>query len=275
MRRGATLVFVLALFAFAQFISAAASASVADGDRAMSAEKYRAAITQYEAYLKENPNDGVVMIKAAEAYEGAKWWGQAVQWWERFLDKFPGDPQAENAKNHAADCHRWLGSNYYITGGGYRIAIEELNKAVALNPKLADAYVWLANIYQNEGMYDEALATLDKGLAAAPDDEILILMRKDAENYRNTGGNAYATHRKGIALYESGDTAGALDMFRAAATASADFAAAHLWIARILFEQGHFADSIPEWQEAIRIRPDNEQALFYLQLAQSNVAAGK
>jgi len=269
------LIFVAMFIVLAQFVSSAASASVAIGDKAMKAERYRAAITQYEAYLKDNPNDGIVMIKAARAYEGALWWGQAVQWWEKYLDKFPKGRQAASAKRHAADCHRWLGANYYITGGSYRSSIKELNMAVTLDPKLADAYVWLATIYQNEGMYDETVAALDKGLAAVPHDEILLVMRKDADSYRKADAKAYASHRKGIALYESGDKDGALGMFREASEDSANFAAAHLWIGRILFEQGKFADSIPEWQAAIRIRPDNEHAIFYLQLARSNVAAGK
>ena len=267
------LIFTATIFAFALFISAAVSASVADGDKAMAAERYRAAIIQYEAYLKENPNDGAVMIKAAQAYEGAKWWGQAVQWWDKYVDKYPGDPQADNARKHAADCHRWLGSTYYIIGESYLSAVEELDKSLALDPKLADAYVWLATIYQNEGLYEKTVEILDIGLAALPNDEVLIMMRKDAQNYRDNGGNAYIAHRKGISLYENGDKAGSLEMFRSAIEANPEFAAAHLWTARILFEQGHFADSIPEWQDAIRIRPDNEHALFYLQLAQHNAAA--
>lgn len=270
---GARAAFVFAAMVFAS--ARLASASVEDGDRAMNAGRYRVAIAQYEAHLKENPGDSDVMIKAAQAYEGAQWWGQAVQWWEKYLAISPAGAQADNAKIHAADCRRWIGSNYYITGGSYKTAVGELNKAIDLNPALADAYVWLATIYQNEGMFDETVAILDKGLAAAPDDEILQRMRKDAKNYRDNGGRAYAAHRKGITLYEGGDITGALALFREASAASDDFAAAHLWIARILFEQGHFAESIPEWQTSIRIRPDNESALFYLKLAQRNVAEGK
>jgi|GEM_PF-1264951 len=263
------------ILAFSLLASAVAEASVEKGDRAMASENYRAAIAHYETHLQSNPRDGNVITKAARAYEGAKWWGKAAQWWDYYITMYPEGWRIEDVKKRAADCRRWLGANTYITGGYYWMAVEELEKSLLLDPKLADAYVWLATIYQNEGMYDEALAILDKGIKEAPEDEVLLMMRKDAANYRENGGNAYVAHRSGIARYQGGDISGALDMFREAMTASEDFAAAHLWTARILFEQGRFADSIPEWREALRIRPDNEHAFFYLQLAQRNVAAAK
>jgi tetratricopeptide (TPR) repeat protein len=266
---------MIAAFAFTLMAASTAAATVWDGDRAMAGEKYRVAITHYEAHLKDDPGDGYVMIKAARAYEGAKWWGKAAHWWDQYIAMFPEGWQKDDAKKHSADCHRWLGANYYITGGYYWMAVEELEKSLSLDPKLADAYVWLATIYQNEGMYDEALEILDKGLAVAKEDEVLIAMRKDAANYRENGGNSYVSHRSGIVRYQGGDMSGALDMFRNAAASSPDFAAAHLWTARILFEQNHFAESIPEWREALRIRPDNEHAFFYLRLAQSIVATSK
>lgn len=269
--RWAGLCFV-ALLALSSF--SPARATLGEADAALTAGQYRLAIVNYEAYMKENPNDGDVMIKAAQAYEGAKWYGRAVQWWDRYLKTYPEGPQKMMVTERAAECHRWLGANYYIIGGYYRMAIEELNKALVLNPNLADAYIWLGTIFQNEGLYDETVDILDKGLVMAPNDLVIQWMRKDAQHYRETGGNAYIAHRKGIALYEKGSKTDALKQFKVAAAESPDFAAAHLWIARILFEQRRFEASIPEWETAIRIRPDDDHAQFYLQLAQSNVAAG-
>lgn len=66
----------------------------------------------------------------------------------------------------------------------YHIAVRKLNKALALDPKFADTYARVAAIYQGEGMNDETMAVIDKGLAIVPNDEILLMMRQEAENYR-------------------------------------------------------------------------------------------
>jgi tetratricopeptide (TPR) repeat protein len=98
-------------------------------------------------------------------------------------------------------------------------------------------------------------------------------MARDVERHSYNRGDALLSYRKGIELYDRGDTPGALKRFRAAAASSPDFADARLWIARILFEQGRFAESIPEWQTAIDICSGNSHAAFYLDLAQQKVAA--
>lgn len=267
----APLVFTATIFVLALFVSTAVSACVAEGDEAMNDENYLEAIRQYEAHLKENPSDGDVMIKAARAYESANWWGGSVQWWDRYLERFPSGPQADIARRHAADGHRWIGSNTYIRGGSYRTAVNELNKAVTIDPELTDAYLWLAIIYQNEGMDAQAMSVLNRGLAAVPDDEDLLMMARDVRSHSFTRGDALLSYRKGIELYDRGDTPGALKRFRMAAESSPNFDDAHLWIARILFEQGRFAESIPEWQAAIDICSDNTHAAFYLNLARQKV----
>ncbi|MFA6448983.1 MAG: hypothetical protein WCX65_05940 [bacterium] len=66
-------------------------------------------------------------------------------------------------------------------------AKDKTTKSLALAPKVALAYVQHALFFQNEGMSDETFEIIEKGLAVAPDDKILLLMRQDAENRRASG----------------------------------------------------------------------------------------
>ena len=63
---------------------------------------------------------------------------------------------------------------------------DRIDKALTLDPRLTDAYVRLASIYQGEGMHDETMAVLDEGLAMMPNDEILLMMRRGAKDNRDT-----------------------------------------------------------------------------------------
>jgi tetratricopeptide (TPR) repeat protein len=251
--------------------TAGASASVTDGDKAMKTGHFRDAAKQYESWLKGHPADADVMAKAAQAYESAKWWGQAVLWWDRYIAASPSD--ADSAKKHSAVCHRWIGVNYYNLGEAVAKAIKELETATDLDPQLSEAWVWLGRIYENEGRFDKAVQTLEKAKSALPDDKLVAWLYKDAKGKLDNGGPAFTMYQHGVVQYEKGDRDTALKQFRGAVSANPDFAAAHGWVARVLFEQGLFADSIPEWQAVLKLTPDNKRAVWFLSEAQRKAGA--
>jgi len=255
-------------------LAAAAKASVEGGNEAMKKKDYRGAIKQYEAHLKNNPKDGDVMVKVALAYEGAKWWGQSVQWWEKYIEKFPKGGEIGTAKKHAAKNHRWIGVNYYnVLGESPELAVENLKRAIELDPKLIEAYTWLARIYTSEGDYANAVEVLAAAKREAPDDKLVAWMLKTAKGQLENGVAAYDKYQRGVILYEKGDKADALESFKAAAAENPNFSAAHLWTARVLFEQGDFSGSVPEWQTVINLEPDNARAKWFLSQAQKKAGS--
>ncbi len=266
---------LMALFAAAA-ISISAVASVEKGDAAMKDKRYREAIKQYESYLKKNPNDSAVIVKLAYAYDSAKWFGQAVQWWEKYIDKFEDGKDIIKAKKAAAKDHRWIGANYYNNlGESPELAVQNLERAIELDPKLSDLYIWLARIQLSEGRYGDAVSLLTKGKKALPDDKTIAWMYKTAKGKLDNGGSAYDKYVQGWNLYANGDKDGALERFRAASADNPDFAAAHLWIARILHEKGDFEGAIPEWQAVLKFEPDNARAAWFLKNAQAAASPKK
>ena len=63
---------------------------------------------------------------------------------------------------------------------------DKIVKHLALYPKVAIAYVRLALFYQKNGMYEETSAILDKGIELVPDNEILLMMRKNAVIFKSS-----------------------------------------------------------------------------------------
>lgn len=254
-------------------ISCTAFAGVKEGDAAMKHKKFRDAIKQYEAYLKKNPNDDSVMIKIAQAYEGAKWYGQSVQWWDKYIKQFPKGGEISLAKQHSAENHRWLGVNFYNNlGESPELALNHLNKAIDLDPTLLDAYIWEARIYMSEGDFQLAANILEDAAKVAPGNKLVAWMHKVAVGKHQNGGPAYDKYQQGVLLYEKGDKDGALEKFRGATANNPAFSAAHLWAARVLFEKGAFADSITEWQTVLKLEPDNKRAAWFLKQAQQGLA---
>jgi tetratricopeptide (TPR) repeat protein len=264
------LINIALIFSLALCFGTAAAASVADGDAAMKQKKYRDAVKEYEEYMKKNPNDDGAMIKLAAAYESANWYGQSVQWWEKYIKQFPDGKDIDRAKKSAAKDHRWLGANFYSNlGESPDLAVGHLKRAVELDPSLSDSYVWLARIDLSEGRFKDAVQVLADARNKFPGDKAVSWIYKVAKGKLDNGGAAYDKYEQGWRQYSQGDKAGALERFRAAAADNPDFSSAHLWIARILYENGDFAGSIPEWQTVIRLEPDNARAAWFLKQARA------
>ena len=61
--------------------------------------------------------------------------------------------------------------NYYLPqalGGGYELAIKDFRKAIELNPKNADAYLWLGVTLRKVNQLEEARQAIEKSLELNP-----------------------------------------------------------------------------------------------------------
>ena len=76
---------------------------------------------------------------------------------------------ALNPKNANAYYNR---GNAYYNMSEYDRAIKDYDNAIALDPKYADAYGNRGTSYRNKGEYDSAIADYDKSIALNPNDAI-------------------------------------------------------------------------------------------------------
>ncbi|MBL8230885.1 MAG: tetratricopeptide repeat protein [Bryobacterales bacterium] len=75
-----------------------------------------------------------------------------------------------NPKSSAAHLSRGVG-NYYLPpsfGGGVALAIKDFQKAIELDAKSADAYLWLAVAYRKNNQFPDARKALEKSLELNP-----------------------------------------------------------------------------------------------------------
>lgn len=83
--------------------------------------------------------------------------------------------------------------------GKYDEALKYYNKTIALNPEITDAYLNIATVHRFKKRYSEALAVLEKGLKAVPDNDKLNEMSAEikSETANERYGNALDNHKKG------------------------------------------------------------------------------
>jgi TolB-like protein/Flp pilus assembly protein TadD len=78
------------------------------------------------------------------------------------------------------------GGGWYVDSGQYDLAIEILRKKLELDPNFAGTYLWLGNVYERKGMYQEAIAQFQKGFD----------LSGGAPNYLSALGYTYGVSRK-------------------------------------------------------------------------------
>jgi tetratricopeptide (TPR) repeat protein len=83
--------------------------------------------------------------------------GEAASILEKAVLTSPDNAQARNA----------LGA-VYRSMGKYKEALEEYNRAIALDPNLTAVYFNLANLFEDRGMIQETLENLKKYLENTP-----------------------------------------------------------------------------------------------------------
>jgi tetratricopeptide (TPR) repeat protein len=267
MKNRLSAVAILIVAAAMMFAAARAGADEAAGDALMQKKEYKKAATEYKKTIEAKGEKEALVVKLAEAYDAAKWHGMSVQAWERYIKLFPNGKDSDRAKKRAAAERRWMGVNFYNLGEGMDKVIHQLKLAVELDPSLLEAYYWLGRVYVEEGMLDEAVSILEKLTAMDPKDKKAAWLLKEAKGMKDVGGAAYVSYREGFNLYEKGMLNEALAKYSKAVELNPGFAAAHVWIARILLETEQYSLSEKSWKRVLELEPDNKRAEWFMKLA--------
>ena len=157
-------------------------------------------------------------------------------------------------------------------------AFRDVNAALKLNPQASDTYLLLSDLYFIIGNADNTIGALKKAAELNPHDEIPYV--KLAETYlimKNYSmaqksidkalsinvNSARAYFLKGVAFMEQGDTVSAVTNLRVSANMDTAGFAAYMQLASI-FQQQHDSAAVDYYKEALKVKPDDEKALFGL-----------
>lgn len=94
-------------------------------------------------------------------------WRNDVTLWSDVLDLFPNTPIAYNNRG-----------SFYMEAGEIRLALDDFNECLRINPKHKDAYFNRAILYTDTGKYDLAIADYSA---------IIALDSRQVESYNNRG----------------------------------------------------------------------------------------
>jgi tetratricopeptide (TPR) repeat protein len=127
------------------------------GDVCMARKQYSDAVQQYEAALKLEPKNAVLLNKVGIAYHGQTELDKARKYYKRSV----------KADKKYASVHNNLGALYYDMRK-YRQAVNEFRKAIELRPDFAQAYSGLGSAYFARKKYEDAIAALRRAVELDP-----------------------------------------------------------------------------------------------------------
>ncbi|GCA85499.1 TPR repeat-containing protein YrrB [Microcystis aeruginosa NIES-2522] len=146
----------------------------------------------------------------------------------------------------------------YYNQQKYKLALDDYNKAIELNPNLAQAYNNRGNLYYNQQKYELALADFNKAIE---------LNRNFAEAYYNRGGIYYNLQKYDLAL---SDYSKAIDI-------NPNLAEAYYNRGGLYSYQQKYELALADFNKAIEINPNFAEAyanrgLLYAELKQTEKA---
>jgi tetratricopeptide (TPR) repeat protein len=166
-------------------------------------------------------------------------------------------------------------ANTYIKAGRVTEAREQLETALDINPRSADAYYLLGNISRAEGNSAGALEAYRQALGIAPG---FAPARLGAAITYGTGGNLEEARKVleegvqfgaelpliytnlGIVHRQMGDEKEAEKSFKKAVEAEPGYVPARLDLARLYLAQGRQDDARKQAEDVLRLDPNNAQA---------------
>ncbi|PYS77003.1 MAG: hypothetical protein DMF66_11655 [Acidobacteria bacterium] len=129
--------------------------------------------------------------------------------------------------------------------GDWAGALKAYDRALAIDPRFADALVAEGDAYMSSGKYKEAFAAYEKAVGVAP-------------------SNPDAYYSLGAAYNSMAQYGDAFKLFVQAVRLDPEFAEAHYGIGYAYLKLDNFKDALPYLRQAIRLKPDYAEARLAL-----------
>jgi len=243
----------------AQIVAQALQVTLAAGEHQKIEQKPTEDVEAYQLYLKgrhavasfssEGSNNGVRYLQQAIARDPSyalAYLGLAYYYWSANDWTMPANeamPRAREAAEKAltldpslAEAHVWLGVVRWLYDRDYAAARREFQTALAMQPELATAHEY-------NGYFLVAVNQADEGLAESRRAVELDPLSPEINTY--LGLNLYFARR-----YDE-----AIQQLRTAVTIDPDYWWVHAWLARAYGRAGRFPDAIAEAQKAQHLSP--------------------
>ncbi|MEO2054156.1 MAG: tetratricopeptide repeat protein [Nitrospira sp.] len=166
----------------------------------------------------------------------------------KFLEVLETDPKHPFANLH-------LG-NIFLSTGRFDMAFPALNRAIASNPGLVQAHLFLANLHERQGRLTEAIRTVQKAYMLFPEEtspEAKALSSRLAR-LRNQL-ESKTSFERGVKLLREGNNEAAEAAFRSVLALQAENVQAYHFLGLSLGIQNRFEEAIEQFEALLRIQP--------------------
>ena len=202
-------------------------------------------------------------------------WRDSITFWSYEIKLYPeGSPLPYYNRGSA-----------YALSGNYAQAVNDLNKAIELDPGYAEAYTNRGIVYDKKGEYDRAIAEFSRAIALNPSDPVKYNNRGIVYNEKGEYDRAIADFNRAISLNPSdpmnakifnnlgliylklGRVKEAEREYKNALKENPSYIQARMNLGNLYYSRGLLDEAIKEYREAARHRPDFADAHYNLGLA--------
>jgi tetratricopeptide (TPR) repeat protein len=277
-----------ALGAFNLAVTAADEAVASPLPWSPDAPAWRRALASTRAAVQVAPDHPAVLRLQFRTFAIVGWWVRAADTASAYLeaalslDPPMEDPWADGDEPvpDGPPTRELLGRVFAELGfARYQLGTLEAARLVyerwlELAPDEVEALRWIGRIWLEMGEPEAALPYWSRLGELLPDDDAAAFFRSEAELGIQVGSVAAAAFREGVARYEAGDLAAAMERFDAATAAAPDFVSAYAWAGRAALEAGRPGDALARYGAAAALRPGDAALDYFVRLSRTQVDFG-
>ena len=146
-------------------------------------------------------------------------------------------------------------------------AIEYGERAVAADPKYAEAYYLLAEIYNRTHWTIREVNSLNSFIQLVEDNQL-----KSKDIYKKA---SQAYFRLGYAFYSKGEYEQAIEYFISSTEYDPDLLETHIYLVQIYYDMGEIGLSLDECEEVLRIDPQNKEISWFIKKNEQSQKYGR
>lgn len=146
-------------------------------------------------------------------------------------------------------------------------AIEYGEKAVAADPKYAEAYYLLAEIYNRTHWTIREVNSLNSFIQLVEENQL------ESKDIYKKASQAY--FRLGYSFYSKGEREQAIEYFISSTKYDPDLLESHIYLVQIYYDMGEIGLSLDECEEVLRIDPQNKEISWFIKKNEQSQKYGR